>query len=382
MVSGSDGGPCPRSADAIEYDAEVVEYFDALARSGPSHEEMVRRVAQWCGARVGIRTHGSAEGVIADPEGRVGRGAPTDTALTATTGDDRGIVWIDRGPGGAPSPRDGLIVDRLRATALLVRRMLSDDEPPLSRDVAVETVLSSMAYPADRARALRMLGFDGGSLYVVAVTGPEGVVDGLLPILQGRGGRTHSHSFDSVAVVLTENPPPRRLDVPVGARVVVSAEIPGLSAPQTWHRTCVALQFLTPSSRATGPYQRGEAFGYRTEESSVVELMSVIAQHVPRRALAELDSLRALDRIVDQPGGDELLQILSVVAGTDSLRQAAALIHMHHGSVRRRVDWAEEELGFRVTEPYGRTLLMLLLLLHRLRDSVRFPGGFSGLGSL
>jgi DNA-binding PucR family transcriptional regulator len=42
---------------------------------------------------------------------------------------------------------------------------------------------------------------------------------------------------------------------------------------------------------------------------------------------------------------------------------------LHHNSVATRVQRAERLLGFSITEPYGRSRLLLGLVLRRLRDS-------------
>nr|WP_232542122.1 LysR family transcriptional regulator [Nocardia bovistercoris] len=66
-----------------------------------------------------------------------------------------------------------------------------------------------------------------------------------------------------------------------------------------------------------------------------------------------------------------MLHILLAVAATESLRQAARTVHMHHNSVTHRVQRAERALGFSCTKPYGRTRLMFVLTLHRILDSWR-----------
>lgn len=78
--------------------------------------------------------------------------------------------------------------------------------------------------------------------------------------------------------------------------------------------------------------------------------------------LADVRGLAAL------AGGDlpNMLTVLEAVAATESIRQAAQLVHMHHNTVAQRVRDAEAALGYPLTEPYGRTRLMVGLILYRL----------------
>lgn len=65
----------------------------------------------------------------------------------------------------------------------------------------------------------------------------------------------------------------------------------------------------------------------------------------------------------------DTLNVLEAVAATESIRQAAQLVHLHHNTVATRLDAAEEVLGFPLREIYGRTRLLVALTLYRLYGS-------------
>ena len=59
-----------------------------------------------------------------------------------------------------------------------------------------------------------------------------------------------------------------------------------------------------------------------------------------------------------------MMTVLEAVAATESIRRAAQLVHMHHNTVAQRVRDAENVLGYPLTEPCGRTRLMVGLILY------------------
>ena len=77
------------------------------------------------------------------------------------------------------------------------------------------------------------------------------------------------------------------------------------------------------------------------------------------RELADVRGLATLAEAVP-----DMVTVLAVAA-TESIRRAAQLVHMHHNTVAQRVRDAERALGYPLTEPYGRTRLMVGLILYR-----------------
>ncbi|KIM14422.1 hypothetical protein QV65_32225 [Rhodococcus erythropolis] len=164
-------------------------------------------------------------------------------------------------------------------------------------------------------------------------------------------------------VVLISGVIPEDLSVPVGARVIVGPLVPALFVCRSWLEARDALQFALPSTHDAPPYSDGEAVVF---ESDRVGCFSLLARYLPTNAISEVAEVRALGLLTRGAGGNEMLRTLEAVASMDSIRQAAANIHMHHNSVSHRVSRAEEALGFDITAPYGRVRLMMTLILHRL----------------
>ena len=63
----------------------------------------------------------------------------------------------------------------------------------------------------------------------------------------------------------------------------------------------------------------------------------------------------------------DVIATLHAICVYDSIRHAATAMHLHHSSVVARLERAEDELGFPVRSPGGRTRLVLALTLRHLR---------------
>ncbi|MFI7166296.1 helix-turn-helix domain-containing protein [Rhodococcus erythropolis] len=256
--------------------------------------------------------------------------------------------------------------------ASVLLRSVDDREPSMSQAVLVEILVSSTTDRADRARALRILGY-GGHLRVLAFVGSPADVEVVIAQLKTAGQRVHWLRMGDTWAITIDGDIPDSLGVPIGSYLAVGTRTPGLSAPKSWQTACLALLFTLPSSHDTGPYRREEAVAADVDR---IGCFALLAQHIPRRSIADADEIRALDRLADEPGGAEMLRTLEAVAATESIRRAGSTIHMHHNTVRNRVERAEEALKFSVTEPYGRVRLMMSLILRRLRDAPVVPLGY------
>jgi len=92
---------------------------------------------------------------------------------------------------------------------------------------------------------------------------------------------------------------------------------------------------------------------------------------IPSGAIDATPDVRALRGLLALPAGAEDLRILETFCETGGLRATAAVMHMHHSSVRYRIDRLEQELGFSVDGGAGmlRALLAVKLLKVRLLES-------------
>jgi DNA-binding PucR family transcriptional regulator len=154
--------------------------------------------------------------------------------------------------------------------------------------------------------------------------------------------------------------------MPVGVRGAFAPSRHALRAAEAWHEARIALRFALPSTHERGPYRQTEAI---LIDASSLGGYAILAEHLSAEALAGVADVQRIDLLYRENGGAEMLNTLLAVAATDSLRRAARIVHLHHNSVAHRVERAEKVLGFRCTEPYGRTRLLLILTLHRLLES-------------
>ena len=88
--------------------------------------------------------------------------------------------------------------------------------------------------------------------------------------------------------------------------------------------------------------------------------LAVVAPGAGRRPVRR----RVRDR---RPAARGVIATLHAICVHDSIRHAATAMHLHHSSVVARLERAEDELGFSVRSPGGRTRLVLALTLRHLR---------------
>jgi hypothetical protein len=342
----------------------VIEVFDALLEHGADLDTILRRTALLAGCSAGVRTADGTIDKAVDPQG-VETGEPRGPgALTRSlvSGDE---VWLGRPKGGAPL--DELLLQRFAITCVAALRELRSSLPKFGDPALVELAVSETAGDAERSRALSLLGYTpSASLRVLAAAGPERDVHRVVERLGGAAGRVYVVGFGRVHVVTMPREIPEELTIPVGTRIAVGPALAGLEAPRSWREARAALRFAVPSAHDSAPYS--------LEEAAIVDVgrlgcFNLLARYVTSDAIAEAAEVDVLDTLAAAPGGAEMLRTLEAVAATESLRRAAAILHIHHNSVRHRVTRAERMLDFDVTAPYGRVRLMLALVLRRLRDS-------------
>jgi hypothetical protein len=85
--------------------------------------------------------------------------------------------------------------------------------------------------------------------------------------------------------------------------------------------------------------------------------------------IAEVADVVALDRIAEEPGGQDTIDVLVAFCATDSVRKAAAVVFRHHSTVAARLAAAEARLGFSLNGTEGRRRLDLALVLRHLRET-------------
>lgn len=229
----------------------------------------------------------------------------------------------------------------------------------------VRVLLGAAGPDGDHLGALRKLGLDGArSLTVVAISGagrrPEQAAC-LADALAG-GDPAPSARFGDVLAVILRRPPNLEAGVPKGLSVGLGEPLPPNRLRDSWEGASTALRFSLPSRNPRAPYRMIDAV---IVDIRKVGCLRILAEAVDRRGVRDLQDVRAIEEL-DENGLSDTLNVLEAVAATESIRQAAQLVHLHHNTVAHRVEAAEGVLGFPLREIYGRTRLLIALTLYRL----------------
>jgi hypothetical protein len=343
--------------------------------NGLELEAVVIRAAESFGYTMGVR---AAEGTVicADRDGLLAEGPPLDGARFRRL-PDGSQAWLCPEERTAPTPdgalpsSEGLFADM---ESLVLRSFGDAVEKAIARSgrrqlaADIRAVVDDLASAEDRRQALGRLRLrDRSSVTLLALAGPPGGVERVIEQIRTHAPVVHTVRDDRVHLVLADEfgHPARVLNMPLGVRGAFTPPKPALRAPEAWRQARNALRFALPSTHDKGPYRRAEAI---LIDSSLLGCYAILAEQLPPEGLAQIPDVQHLAHLLRE-SVPEMEGTLLAVAATDSLRQAARTVHLHHNSVAHRVQRAEKVLGFSCTEPYGRARLLLTLTLHRLLES-------------
>lgn len=350
---------------ALDADAasavRVIGFFDALVEQGASIDVVLKQTAALAGCAVGLRRTDTPTGHRADVNTPVHDGTPPVWARVRPVPSGH-EVWIERF--GTPLPLDELVLERFAlVTSVAISRRQRDVEDMDGAEL-LRLAVDAAAEEARRRRALARLGLAPTSIvHVMAADGPAELVD----VLAGATGALVARAPIGMAHALVGSRPfPEGAGVPAGARLGVASPHPALALPTAWREAGIALRYARPGGRDHPPYSSDApvAVHYRALGG-----FGALAERMPPEAINEVEDVQALDKLATDPGGEELLHTLEVVASTESMRRAAAILHIHHNSVAHRVARAEKVIGFSLAGSCARSRLTLALVLRRLRDS-------------
>ncbi|MET7334163.1 helix-turn-helix domain-containing protein [Nonomuraea sp. NPDC005650] len=329
----------------LDADAEsavrVIAYFDSLLRDHVSVPTLLAATARLAQCSVGLLDAATGRRTRTSPTGAVDTpaGAPPQVRELS---DGLGAVWMERE--GPAHGLDEIVLERyaVAAEVTLERAARSGQDPAL-----VELVLSAEADDAERARALRLLGFAPSTpLQALAIALPD---RGLAAGLRAMGHQVRATRIGDTQAVLVTTTLPR--DLPEGSRVGIGPELPGARAAESWAGARTALRFTGPRDRVM-----------RWSELGALALFA----DLPEPAVAGLADVRAMERL-----GEEHLAAVRALCLAGSVRGAAATAHLHHSSMAARIARAESVLGFSLADPAGRLRAHLALALVRLRANLR-----------
>lgn len=317
---------------------KVVAYFDALIAGGVGLDALLRGAAVLSGAVAGAfdgrRAHrvapdggrlaATADGARPEP------GWPTRTAGSAT-------VWLERE--GPPHANDAMVVERL---ALAVD--LATARRPGGTGGALDVALDAARDVADRRVALSRLRLDGARDLRVAA----------LPVASDPGAAPSTvvatpHGLVRAAVL-------RRGVTPAGP-VGIGVAGPGEELPESFRTALLAFRLVPggPGAAVVDAAELGVLL------AAVGALEPVAARLPDVVALARLDA--------------RTRTVLEVLAGSDSVRAAAATLGMHHSTLQARHEALTGDLGYDPRSPDGRTRHRLASLLLRLSPEIPDSGG-------
>ncbi|MFD9728153.1 helix-turn-helix domain-containing protein [Streptomyces sp. NPDC059072] len=321
----------------------IVAFYDTLMRRRVDLPALGRASAALAECVVGIRLHGTGRVVRVTPDGRPAPAlpAPASTTVPITLDEEEiGTVWLERpGPAG---PLDELLLDRLALAAAGVVERYGPARTTMADPALVELAISADTDEADRARALRLLGFAAGvPVRVLAVRSP-------LPLdrvgaLVCPAGPVKAALVGDVGVVLATAVDPGRL--PADARAGIGAD----GGPdRSWRQARAALRFTGPREPVVHYADLGA--------------LALLAE-IPEEAVRDNPDVAAIARLAADPHD---LETLDAYCATGSLRRAAEILHLHHSSVSRRLEHIGRSLDMDLTAPAGPLRARLALTAWRL----------------
>ncbi|MFF3624723.1 helix-turn-helix domain-containing protein [Streptomyces sp. NPDC002467] len=328
----------------------IVAFYDTLMRRRVDLPALGRASAALAECVVGLRLHGTGRVVRVAPDGRPAPAlpAPASTTVPITLDEEEiGTVWLERpGPAG---PLDELLLDRLALAAAGVVERYGPARTTMADPALVELAISADADEADRARALRLLGFAAGvPVRVLAVRSP-------LPLdrvgtLVCPAGPVKAALVGDVGVVLATALDPARL--PADARAGIGA---AGGPDRSWRQARAALRFTGPREPVVHYADLGA--------------LALLAE-LPEEAVRDNPDVAAIARLAADPHD---LETLDAYCATGSLRRAAEILHLHHSSVSRRLEHIGRSLGMDLTAPGGPLRARLALTAWRLLADAPSP---------
>ena len=358
----------------------VISTFDSLVEGRVSAATLTRATATLAECTAGMRRADNSALRFAADGNQLGE-VPTDPPH-AVRWEGRQSVWLERAD--TPHPLDELVLERFALAARVLlepRRLMQTD---IADPALTELLLSDSPSPEDRARAIGLLGLDPSRpLRVVAVTTSDKQDPGAEAVALIAGELAEARfirvaTIGSTAAVILQ---PRSASAAVVStlrsslkhRVLLGADSIGSAAGtlggvggavlphrahQSWIQAQLALKFAVAGT-----------------DSAVIDYdglgaIALLADIPADRIAANADVAALVEHAATNSGRLDL-DALDALCRTGSLRQAAALLHMHHSSVATRIARTEDKLGWDVGTQDGLLRARIALqALHFLRRTL------------
>lgn len=364
-----------KSDSLAESGLKVIGYFDALVEHRATLEACVRAAAALSQCVAGLRDNASSACVRFNRRGLLLNGSAAPTTRQDVRIGDRtvGEVWLEREEG--PALLDELVVERLALAAGVLWRV----SPRPSRSTAglIGLVISNRSTPADRDRALGLLGLSSGQpIDVAAVAGEDadGLADGLESVHQSIRETlpaddqvvVRSALVGNIGVVLAQ-PRQRPGSDGVGDRPELPEVKPGLVVGTARGRAPAYVTSAWRQAQTAARFCGLLGFGSVVDYDDLGSL-SMLAD-VPQTTIESNPDVHAIAELASTSRGLTAVETLEQRLACGSIRGAAAALYLHHSSVRYRLRQAEESLGLELDKPRSRLRAELALILWRLSGS-------------
>ena len=317
----------------------VIAHFDGLVDERASGPAMLRAAAALAGCPAAWHDSDSGMTRRVDAVGRtLGAGTwQSGWPRVALDGGRGGAVWLERAD--VPGPLDQLILERL-GKALDTTAGPRVDAGRVAH--AVRVACDPDLTVAERRPAVESLGLSAR----VTVWAVRDASVGLAVRRQATVDGVTVALLDDGAAAPTLTGPTR-----VGAATSAVDDLPrGLACAR------IALRL---NGFASGPDRvlRYEDLG---------GLAALVEQVSPEWA-AEVPDVAVLESLL--PNHPWLPDTVVAIVANGSMRQAAAVLHVHHSTLQERLTWLDGRLGFPVSGGSGRERLAIALSLWRIAHS-------------
>ncbi|MGV9861037.1 helix-turn-helix domain-containing protein [Rhodococcus koreensis] len=325
----------------------VIDHFDTLVDQRASALAMLRAAATLADCAVGLEDPERGLRVGVDSKGRT-VADPDDRKLSLQIAHFEEIkVWLDRD--GCPWPLDRLILERFSRSLQAVKKA-RDISPTVA---ATRTVCDADAAPADRETALRRLGL-GGAVSVVAthVSDARKLPPGLV--------------LDESQINLL---PPAAVGEMLASDVAAGIHTcSGSDVHRQWPLACTALRIAVDLATGAPTHVSYEELG---------SIATIVDNVAPEAAAGAPDVRRIVELQSKRPW---VVRTLESVVSHSSIREAARLQNLHHSTLRQRIDWLEQQLGYALLSGDGYARASTTLTLWRIAMAAERPGTSGGTG--
>ncbi|GAA4051572.1 helix-turn-helix domain-containing protein [Nonomuraea soli] len=314
----------------------VIAHFDSLVEQRAPVAAVIRAAAVLAGCPAGYHDAGRSLTRRYDPQGRsMAADAPRSWPRVAVPGRAGCCLWLERE--GEHRPLDALILER----AALAVHALTGERTHRSIGEAVKIACDPDASEAERRDAITRLGITGPITVVVGGVG-DASAEGLLS--------PHTALVDEHVVTLVAGAPV----FPSGLRAGTAVAADPARLPAALDHARLALRL---TDRLSGP-------GASLVHYDDLGALAVVVERITPDEAGALDDVRRLDQArTTRPWAIDTLQ---AVLDHNSLRQAAAVLHLHHSTLQERLTSLAAQLGYSLTQPGGRQRAAVAVLLWRI----------------